>query len=290
MDEDENNEVALPEPQKWGIRDGRYVPVPGRTTEQLPAGMYDIANTPFGLYFYPREVTTDDLITNNNNLVNQVLRETETFWAKRDRFKELGFTHRRGYLFYGAPGCGKSCLLQMIQRQVIANDGLVFHGDNPSLLETALDVVRSIEPSRRIINIFEDVDTIIRHSEEELLQLLDGDMQQDYVLNLATTNYLNRLPARIRARPRRFDRVIEVPPPDRDARRAYFQKKLGTSEQLHHLELWVAESDGLPFGALAELVILVECFDHDISEASQALKKTIEQCAVDAAAYREDDD
>ena len=38
------------------------------------------------------------------------LREIARFWGMGDRFAQHGFLHRRGYLFYGKQGSGKSSL------------------------------------------------------------------------------------------------------------------------------------------------------------------------------------
>ena len=62
----------------------------------------------------------------------------------------------------------------------------------------ALKVFREIEPNRSIIYIFEDIDSIIEHhGEDEILSVLDGEMQVNKVLNIATTNYPERLDRRI---------------------------------------------------------------------------------------------
>jgi SpoVK/Ycf46/Vps4 family AAA+-type ATPase len=121
--------------------------------------------------------------------------------------------------------------------------------------------------------VFEDIDaTIKQYGDGELLQLLDGNAQVNKVVNLASTNYPERLDRRIIARPRRFDRLLKIESPDARLREAFFARKLPGLTRAR-LARWVELSDGLPFAALTELVISVECLDHDLEAAAQTLRE-----------------
>jgi SpoVK/Ycf46/Vps4 family AAA+-type ATPase len=131
--------------------------------------------------------------------------------------------------------------------------------------------LRQVELERPVVCIFEDIDAIIRQcGDSQLLQMLDGNAQINKVVNLASTNYPERLNRRIIARPRRFDRLIKIGAPEARLRQAYFARKLPelTPTQLHR---WVELSNGLPFAALAELVISVECLSYDLESAAATL-------------------
>src|SRR5262249_16377179 len=120
---------------------------------------------------------------------------------------------------------------------------------------------------------FEDIDAIIaRYGDSDLLQWLDGNQQVDRAVNLASTNYPERLDKRIISRPRRFDRIVKVPPPDPHIREAYFARKL-TDHSAAERNRWVDLSEGLPFAALAELVISVECLGNDLEQAAALLRQ-----------------
>ncbi|MBN9519093.1 hypothetical protein J0H58_11335, partial [bacterium] len=121
--------------------------------------------------------------------------------------------------------------------------------------------------------VFEDIDAIIKeYGDAELLQILDGNAQIDKVVNLASTNYPERLDRRIIARPRRFDRLIKIDPPDAALREAFFARKLPALPPAD-LARWVAASDGLPFAGLTELVISVECLGHELEAAARTLRE-----------------
>jgi len=251
---------------QWTLtRDGSFI-VCGRTTRQLPPGAYTLSlDNCSESHFKPHSLHTDDLIEFPESVSSNILAEVERFWSMGDRFARLGFAHRRGYLFYGKQGCGKSSLIH----QIIAR--IAFFCAYPVWFRIALARFREVEPERPIVCIFEDIDaTIKQYGDSELLQLLDGNSQVDKVVNLASTNYPERLDRRIIARPRRFDRLIKIESPDATLREAYFAKKLPELPRAQ-LAKWVELSNGLPFASLTELVISVECLGHDLEEAAKSL-------------------
>ena len=102
------------------------------------------------------------------------------------------------------------------------------------------------------------------------MSLLDGENQINRVLNIATTNYPERLDQRLISRPRRFDRVMKISQPDEAVRRFYFENKLRGEKDI---ERWISESAGLSFAALAEMVISVHCLGNTFEETVRTLKK-----------------
>jgi len=224
-------------------------------------------------HFRPHPLHTDDLIEFPESVAACVLAEISRFWSMGERFARLGFAHRRSYLFYGKQGCGKSSLIHQIITQIIAAGHVAFFCDYPPWFRITLERFREVEPERPIVCVFEDIDaTIKHHGDSELLQILDGNAQVNKVVNLASTNYPERLDRRIIARPRRFDRLLKIESPDARLREAYFSRKLPelTRAQLAH---WVELSNGLPFAALTELVISVACLGHDLETAAETLRE-----------------
>ena len=64
------------------------------------------------------------------------------------------------------------------------------------------------------------------YGDSELLQWLDGNHQVNKSINLASTNYPEKLDRRITSRPRRFDRILRIDNPNARLRAAYFARKL----------------------------------------------------------------
>lgn len=247
------------------------------TFPKLNSGVYNIAmNQYHGLVFIQRNICVDDLLRFPDSVSDKILNEITTFWTKGEKFKEHGFLHRRGYLLHGPAGSGKTCLVQQIIHDIVTSGGLVFQcSGHPATFSDGLDVYRKVEPDRPVVCLFEDIDAIIEeHGEDEILTLLDGENQIDKVLNIATTNYPEKLDPRLVARPRRFDRVIKVGMPSDKVRRMYFEKKLNVNGS--ELDKWVEATEGFSFAACAELVISVCCFEKPFKEAVGVLKEMME--------------
>ena len=250
-----------------------YKPV-SITYPKLDSGVYNVAVSQYhGVIYQKKNICVDDLLRFPDSVSDKILAEITTFWGKGEKFQEHGFLHRRGYLLHGPAGSGKTCLVQQIIADIVAADGLVFQCTNhPAVFNDGLSQFRKVEPDRPIVCLFEDLDAIVEeHGEDEILTLLDGENQIDKVLNIATTNYPEKLDKRLVARPRRFDRVLQIDMPSAAVRKMYFEKKLNVSAD--EIETWVMASDGFSFAACAELVISVCCFEKKFEEAVSTLKE-----------------
>jgi len=134
--------------------------------------------------------------------------------------------------------------------------------NNPSMTSDGLSALRRIEPDRRIICILEDIDEIIsRYGEHELLALLDGENQVENIVMVATTNYPDRLGARIINRPSRFDERILVGMPTAAAREMYLQT-VAPELSKKELKQWVVDTDQLSIAHLRELSAAVLCLEQ----------------------------
>lgn len=242
------------------------------TTITLPAGMYSVYWNNGRPIFCQKEIKTDEFIVNADSKLYKILEDINDFWNKKEIFKEYGFLHRRGILLTGPAGCGKSVLIQQIARNLVdKNNGIILFVDNAThILNSAINELRKVEKDRKLICIFEDIDAYIQnYGEEATLAFLDGENLTDNILNIATTNYPDRLDARITQRPRRFDRVIEILMPEPEMRELYFKKKLKIEGE--ELKKFVELTYNFSFAAMTELVISVKCFNMDVNEAIEIL-------------------
>jgi AAA+ superfamily predicted ATPase len=248
------------------------------TYPQLHSGVFNIHHSQHhGIVFEKKTICVDDLLKFSDSISEKILNEITTFWNKETTFKKYGFLHRRGYLLHGPAGSGKTCLVQQIIADIVNAGGIVFQcSHSPDMFNAGLALYRKIEPHRPVVCLFEDIDAIIDQcGEDAILNLLDGENQIDKVLNIATTNYPEKLDRRLVARPRRFDRVIKIGMPSADVRRMYFNKKLKITAG-KELDKWTNATDGFSFAACAELVISVYCFDKKFEDAVNTLREMMD--------------
>jgi SpoVK/Ycf46/Vps4 family AAA+-type ATPase len=266
-------------PIQWKVVQAGIYEVCGTTERQLPPGAYGCTLNQYGeVQIHRRDLQVDDLIDFADSLPGKILDEIEMFWSLGETFQRYGYLHRRGYLLYGPQGSGKSSVVHQVVHRIINKGHVAVFCDHPGFLTRGMEIFRKIEPDRPLVCIFEDIDAIIEmHGDSELLGWLDGSHQINKVINIATTNYPERLDRRIVSRPRRFDRIIKIEPPTTAMRETYLRKKLPELTSNKQLSHWVDLTDGLSFAALAELVISVACLGNTLEETVKLLRMLEDQ-------------
>lgn len=247
----------------------------GPRREKLPSGIYVANADPLGPYFMRTKVVTDNLIELDDAATTRVLSSLRKFWKSREQYVKRGVLYKRGLLLWGPAGSGKTATLGLLMQELLGRDGLVFLCQAPGLLSQMLALLRRIEPDRNLIVVLEDIDELVaRYGEHDLLALLDGETQIDNVVNIATTNYPERLGARIVNRPSRFDERILVDMPNAAAREKYL-RHITQHEQLPEdmLQQWVEKTSGFSVAHLRELVVAVFCLEQPFEEVLERLSK-----------------
>lgn len=256
----------------WQILpNGRFRPG-ARTQAKLPAAAYRVQRDDYGLFLTRTDILSDEIIELPEASHLRVLEGIRKFWASQSRYQKHGLIYKRGVLLWGPPGGGKTVTSQLLMNEIVRkHDGVVILADNPSWAVEALRFLRAIEPIRPLIVVLEDVDEIVReHSEHSLLAMLDGEHQTDNVVYIATTNYPERLGARIVNRPSRFDERIKIGMPSRAARIVYLKKACAGLDV--PLEQWADDTDGLSIAHLRELVVAVICLEQEYAGVIERLR------------------
>ncbi|EFO30181.1 putative ATP-dependent hydrolase protein [Roseibium sp. TrichSKD4] len=155
----------------------------------------------------------------------------------------------RGVLLVGKPGTGKTvyaralaetCGAHFVECSLSKMQGLGHLGDMLKGIGRAFQEARNNSPAILFIDEFDAVGnraTLSSHAPEYatqvitgLLQLMDGTEKRDGVVVVAACNSLETIdPAFLR--PGRLERVIEIPLPDLDARKAIFRQHFGAELQ-----------------------------------------------------------
>lgn len=259
---------------QWSeVKNNTFYPS-SKTIDKLKSGKY-VCNWYRGLPTLEwRDITLDELYVFPNSIMEKVLLEVKDFYNNKEKYLKHNLLHRRGLLLYGHQGNGKTSIVQCIMKYVIfEQNGIVIDCDcDPLLLETLLDSIRKIEPERPVMCIYEDIDAIINnYGDDKILSILDGEYQINYVLNVATSNYVEKLDNRIINRPRRFDSIIKVPTLSRKERELYFEKKIKFNNE-EEKNKWLDATEGFSFAALAEMVISVKILEQNFDETVKKLR------------------
>lgn len=240
---------------------------------KLPAGYYDVLYDDQNdqLYFQGIDLNHDALIDLPDAAYNRVVSELERFLLPETKkaFKDYGYLYKRSSLLHGVPGTGKTCIVNRIANKVVEEGGVVLFNPHPRLIGKAFEAIRTTQPEALIVVIFEELDELMERHEDALLYALDGQVQQENVVYLSTTNHIDKIPERIK-RPGRFSSVIEVKFPGEDSRRHFLSQKLinPTSEEVEH---WVTETAGLSIDELSACIKDVKCLGYDLKETVERL-------------------
>ncbi|MGB9703316.1 MAG: AAA family ATPase [Candidatus Micrarchaeia archaeon] len=186
-----------------------------------------------------KRITFDDVA--NLEDVKTALRDAlELPLLHRDLMKKYGVQPIKGILLFGPPGCGKTYIMKAAANEINVNFFSVNGSQTMKLgKERAVLVIREIfnrakENAPSIIFI-DEIDAIVPKREKvsedeimvvtEFLTQLDGIKDLENVVLVGATNRPNAIdPAMLR--PGRFDKIVFVPLPSKEARKVIFSLNL----------------------------------------------------------------
>ena len=244
----------------------------GEVRKTLPPGYYEIGSGMMGIYFQKKSTKTEELIRFPDSNSDKIIEEIEKFWNMEHRFKESNIPYKRGILLYGKAGCGKSCTIRLAVENLTKNrKGMVFDWPGTGLFKEGYEILRTIHPNMPIIVLMEDLDAILRRSNEsEVLNILDGMYNVSKVVFLSTTNYPEQLGSRIMNRPSRFDKRMEIGMPSLEAREMYLRTKKLADEEVRR---WSKDTDGFSIAHLKELYVANKILGDSYDSALRTLRK-----------------
>jgi len=242
---------------QWSIENGMTYRPATKTVSTLPPGRYITNRDNYGFKLTKQKVSDSELIRFPNTVADAIISEFESFWEKKDEYLKRGEPHKRGFVLWGPAGGGKTSTVQLIVKNFIANNGVVFDFSFDTV--EALNSFRLVEANRKMMVIIEDIDIFVEHGdmEQRLLLFLDGGVQHKNTVMIATTNYPEDLPDRIINRPSRFDRISYLGATTEEERLEYFKQKCQTTPESVYKK-WVKATEDWTFAHIKELIISVE--------------------------------
>ena len=195
--------------------------------------------------------------------------DIQGFFDDKQQYNEFGVPWKRGVIFHGLPGNGKTISIKAIMHELDSRPVPI-----PSLYVKSLEgfhghhyYVRLIfEHARRsapCLLIFEDLDSLVTDKVRSyFLNEVDGIENNEGILMVGSTNHLSKLDPAISKRPSRFDRKFHFQVPGETERKAYcefWQKKLAKNESVDFPEevcgIVAKLTDGFSFAYMKELFI-----------------------------------
>ena len=173
--------------------------------------------------------------------VKEIKEVVELPLREPELFKKIGITPPKGILLHGPPGTGKTLLAKAVATesgaafiQVVGSELVQkFIGEGAKLINEIFVLARKQAPA---IIFIDEIDALaakridlgtsgereVQRTFMQLLAEIDGFKPLGNVKIIAATNRKDILDPAI-LRPGRFDRLIHVPPTDKEGRRAIFQ-------------------------------------------------------------------
>ena len=163
---------------------------------------------------YPRKHRPLSSVILDQGISEAILSDCNEFITNSQWYTDRGIPYRRGYLFHGPPGCGKSSYIMALAGELEYNICLLNLSER-GLSDDRLNHLLSTAPQQSIV-LLEDVDAAFVSREDAkhaktayeglsrltlsgLLNALDGVASAEGRIVIMTTNYLERLdPALIR--------------------------------------------------------------------------------------------
>jgi ATP-dependent 26S proteasome regulatory subunit len=216
---------------------------------------------------------------------DEVDRNVHGLFAARARLAAAGLAENRGLLLAGPPGTGKTLLTRVLAAELPAGVTVVFC-DGKAVAGTVRQLYAELEHLAPALVVMEDIDLVVadRHRGSmstgplvDFLLALDGAVSRHRgVVTVATTNDPAAIDAAAK-RAARFDRLVEVPPPDAVGRAAILTRYLRSLPGSADIDVArvAAATDGATGADLRELVTL-------------AVLHTSRHCAADEGAVTTD--
>lgn len=209
-----------------------------------------------------KNATFDNLIL-PESLKQQIQSDFAQFFSSRDVYERYGIPWKRGAIFIGPPGNGKTHTLKALINQ-LATPCLYVRGFKASYgteQENMAEVFKRARMTTPCLLVLEDLDSMIDNNNRAFfLNELDGFQGNTGVVVLATTNHPEKLDTAILDRPSRFDRKYQFDLPAENERLAYIRnwnQKLQPELRVSDIAAAavVRETEGFSFAYLKELFV-----------------------------------
>lgn len=193
----------------------------------------------------PESTRKFDTIKLYDGFLEEIQENVLDILLKPEKYKKFNIPLKRGVLFSGIPGGGKTSSVDAICSE-LAGKVTIFMVSAVSIHST-IDIESLYTTARRLapsLIVFEDVDLLGGNRDVgeysnlvgELLNQLDGSEPNDMIVTVATTNHPDRLDSALSKRPSRFDRHLKFELPNQELRLEILKQYLSAYKITEELE------------------------------------------------------
>jgi ATPase family associated with various cellular activities (AAA) len=234
-----------------------------------------------------QSATFENLIL-HKTLKQDIQDDLINFFASRETYANYSVPWKRGILFIGSPGNGKTHTVKALINQM--QQPCLYVKSFKSEYATDSDNIRKVFKQARqsapCVLVLEDIDSLLNDDNRSFfLNELDGFASNQGIVTIATTNHPERLDSAISDRPSRFDRKYHFDLPAFPEREAYItlwndklKSAMGLSEQA--VSQIVELTEGFSFAYLKELFLSSMIGWMGAMEAGALEKIMISQVAI----------
>ncbi|KAI0554125.1 P-loop containing nucleoside triphosphate hydrolase protein [Xylaria curta] len=183
-----------------------------------------------------------DSVILDADMKRAIIDDHNSFFDSRDAYSRLKVPWKRGIIYHGPPGNGKTISIKATMHMLYDREDPVptlyvrslasFAGPEYALM-SIFKKARQFAPCYLV---FEDLDSIVSDQVRSyFLNEVDGLKNNDGIFMIGSTNHLDRLDPGISKRPSRFDRKYFFPDPNLEQRIAYckfWQRKLADNKDI----------------------------------------------------------
>ncbi|KAI9656197.1 MAG: hypothetical protein M1821_004860 [Bathelium mastoideum] len=228
-----------------------------------------------------------------------IIRNVEHFFDSRQTYEKLKVPWKRGVIFHGPPGNGKTISIKATMHSLYKRkdpvptlyvQSIAGYGGPEFMLNMIFSKARQTAPCYLV---FEDLDSIVSDATRSyFFNQVDGLRANDGIFMVGSTNHLDQLDPGIAKRPSRFDRKFYFPEPDLQERIQYchyWQRKLADNKEIEFPDKLckaIAKStDKFSFAYLQEAFVaalLVIAFEHEGEDANESPLQQYSEEAAEA--------
>ncbi|CEI69275.1 hypothetical protein FVEN_g3974 [Fusarium venenatum] len=186
--------------------------------------------------------STWDAVILDPDMKELLINDHISFFESKQTYKNLGVPWKRGLIYHGPPGNGKTISIKATMHMLADRTPSI-----PTVYVRSLESWMGPQYSLHVIFekarefapcylVFEDIDSLVTPIVRSyFLNEVDGLKENDGIFIIASTNHLELLDPGISKRPSRFDRKYYFPDPNLEQREAYchfWQKKLKPNKDI----------------------------------------------------------